>query len=359
MSNEKTLGQVYSEAMDDAKDMRGVVTWADRYAAGIAAVCRHIIDEQMAKHEKECHRLRPPVVKCDDDEPPKPEAASEGDWAMEAWLVACDKWRSTSSYGESEKPERQHSDNIAAAKVIREAAERHYGTAFRQEVERTAQAIQERDAASERVKELELLLLNERQCIEESYRERDAALAECERLRAECTARSASLGMAITVAEALADERDATRPAATPATPASPAATCDDELRKVVEAVLHGYSVYGPTDFLSLKVIAAIRPLFDAVRAERDEAIKAVECHKSYHDTEQAVKRAEAAEAERDKLAAELREVREACRWVDENSIWLGNTGRARWACGQQYGNELLNTILTAFRATKGKEPTA
>lgn len=172
------------------------------------------------------------------------------------------------------------------------------------------------------------------------------------------------------------------QPAATPA--AAPADAGEDELRKSVESVLHGYSVFGPTDFLSPKILAAIRPLFAAARTsatqsqleharrleeraeaaeqERDEAIKAVECHKSYHDTERAVKRAEAAEAERDvaqsnaaelgssllamtderdRLAAELREVRAAIGWGDDHYCYVG-------ACNAG--------ILAAFRATKGTD---
>lgn len=73
MSEAKTLGQVYADAMADCQ----LGSWGDKYAAGIAAVCRHVFAEGMAAYLAEHDK---PV------EPPKPEAASDAgeDYAKSA-----------------------------------------------------------------------------------------------------------------------------------------------------------------------------------------------------------------------------------------------------------------------------------
>lgn len=344
MSEKKTLGQImhegkYGETYWSMLSDSMRLEW-DRNAAGTAAVCRAVMAEcdneesgkSITSEELKAY-LKPfaDVVK----KPPKPEAASEaGDWANKTMLRIDDRQHAAKCAGHAFRL------NEGAA-IIREAAERHYGPKY--------------DVLS--ASNIKLA------------QERDAARAECERLRnAEWTAEKVAAFNALT-----GDEVKAMGKAAKPATPAPQADAGDDELTFLVLNAIRnsGCSIDGEAD----AVLTAVRPLFDAVRAERDEARKEVDrMTKNYMAAEaevismlpevnegkvnpgDTVKAAEAMKAERDKLAAELKEVREACNRFS-SACYVGSD---KWSMTVsvvgEYKSDFINAILAAYRATKGKE---
>ena len=178
--SEKTLGQVLYEAQWPKSNYGAVdKTSCIREAAGIAAVACYIIDERIAKHVSEYH-----ANELSDDEaktlrslpvahehgvsrdPPKPEAASEaGDWVMD---IVDAGWRSGSDL---------------AAK-IREAAERHYGLRIIA-LQGYLLALADAVGASYPSPMIDATLAaNVMAATIKTIQERDAAVAECERLRA-------------------------------------------------------------------------------------------------------------------------------------------------------------------------------
>lgn len=307
---------------------------------GIAAVARHVFTTMMADRDAATRDIGKAMEAYAPVEPAKPEA---GDWAMEAVKVYMG-----AEFGPDDCDRR-------LAETIREAAELHYGKKIR-------------DLQNELAQVDEQLKMRERQ-VGTAIKERDAAVAECERLRAELLKLGAS------------------KPAAPPSP--APAATGEDKLMfLVINAIRNsGCSIDGEAD----AVLAAIRPPFDAVCAERDGARAANaglrKCAEdAKHSAWELKQRAEAAEAElakrpddrscltalmkiskllglpgivnpsdtvkaveamkaeRDKLAAELASL------VDE----VADAQKAD--TNPSMARALMSINITAFRATKGTD---
>lgn len=162
----KTLGQIYGDAIEEQKQQTAAKTWGDRHAAGIAAVARHVVAEAIAAHVAECHSpakhdasdvFGPVKTRAAKTEPPQPEA---GDWMS----AAVAEFRSRVFAWED------------LIRDCREAAERHYAD----QAKVTDRLLQERNLAMRELSAAE--------------KERDAALAECERLRSELATVDATLG---------------------------------------------------------------------------------------------------------------------------------------------------------------------
>lgn len=313
----KTLGQLYHDAQWPQYDYDKADKWRnEREAAGIAAVARHVVAELLAAHVAEFHAPQPgpnawasrpwemsekPVESADVTkwkttdggklvpDPPKPEA---GDWAMKAYVEAEEKYNAISAMNGA--------DYAAAADAIREAAERHYSRLG--SVEHAKRLADRLDVAE---------------------KERDAARAEHERLRKESEdqpryyidqkgklwyggrsvrsdnyhyreffgwtdpretilreiwiwARSDADKNWRVVSEEEAREHIAGHLPKWPRIDTTPpAATGEDELRDAVRDGLAASSwktdlTTGTQDIDA--VMVCIRPLFDALRRERDEA---------------------------------------------------------------------------------------
>lgn len=329
----KTLGQILFEAKWGDKNL-----WSDhsdiekefreREAAGIAAVARHVFGEAMAKHVAECHAPKPgpnawaarpwemsekPVKSADVTkwkttdggklvpDPPQPEA---GDWAIEAAKLAARAIMTITGVGGQ--------DYIAAAAIICDAAERHYGEKIMDLQMKLLEAnnkLLEKVGTPSQVEHAKRLANR----LDAMEKERDAAREECERLKnlAEAIIKTSHDYRAITSSDyrGMLEQIHKRPHPATPPTP--PAATGDDELREKVWLAIGNWLTYVPSrgiDGTTDAVVKAIRPLFDAVRRERDEALKKTPCQRHVELAKLDEQRAEAAEAA-------LGELRAACEW--------------------------------------------
>lgn len=217
-------------------------------ATAAEAVARHVFAEMMEKHLAECHASpvpigtsnTGPIIACD----VKPEPAKgDADWAMEAWNAAYKAY--------CESPACDDSDAIAAANAIREATERHYRAKFETAMNANGKLIQERDAARAA---LQASVAQGAEMIASKGRltkERDAARAECERLK-----------------QALEPEKADSRYRTAP----PPAAVAgEDELIVAVERGIDGWTHMHWRKQCRDTVLEEIRPLFDAIRRERDK----------------------------------------------------------------------------------------
>lgn len=443
MIENKTLGQVYFEAYNAAT--------SDWEAAGIAAVAevvarRVLAEREPAKPVAASKSVRVRVYDVVDEvtgdvrlgcDVIKPEAASEaGDWATSAWISAYENWHKKFA------PYCEGASCGQSADIIREAAERHYGAIteigsvryYEQQLENLRQGIdklaKERDSYRELfndavahvdgvfqvdsknpapllpdflplgankfegVKQLAMAYIAATTNRIDALKERDAAVAEVERLRAElkvaeskcnwelqvgpnmtpvvvqksepalsakCTrllaekitdhvSTNAIRGcsdkdMATTVGRMLVE---AMQPSAPPSPAADATGADDKELRVIVRsAIRYHFPQISESDGegVSKNILAAIRPLFDAVRAERDEAISDRDVwkksylnmvegepaknserlyRKAVDDCRQLRQRAEAAEAERDIAQSNAAELGNSLlAMTDEREQWF------------------------------------
>lgn len=329
---------------------------------GIAAVARHVFTTMMADRDAATRDIGKAMEAYAPVEPAKPEA---GDWAMEAVKVYMG-----AEFGPDDCDRR-------LAETIREAAELHYGKKIR-------------DLQNELAQVDEQLKMRERQ-VGTAIKERDAAVAECERLRAEllklgalkpvappspAAAREVRVCMSKTCGHRVWNDESTGTDCEkcggettayvgdAPPSPAPAATGEDDGLMAACEMVrnrIHNAGCWS-VEFIGGEVKEHIRPLFDAVRAARDGARAANaglrKCAEdAKHSAWELKQRAEAAESERDKLAAELREVRDAVEWSGGPDVVTNySCVLDEWQCQSHRRKKKLDAILSAYRATKGKE---
>lgn len=344
---EKTLGQIYHDAQWSQYDYENADKWCnEREAAGIAAVARHVFGELLAAHVAECHAtdLEATVRKvlCNIKiggiefvERPKPVEPPQAD--ADDWVYAeITNWHVLSNG----VPTIETRDLKVLAEIIREAAERHY---------------------AKLVDEWKQIMNEQSDDIEKLTKERDASRAEVEKLKESLKLEETScLGVLIKIGNLLQLPGPIVNPGKVleeverlVEQPTPPASTGNDELMLILEDVtanaLRMKLTPGERGAMNDKIVAAIRPLFDALRRERDEAIKNLD-EADVLSVERLV-RAEAAESE-------LAELRAACEWCVTTgcSPSTGKDGRWRSMFLPNDGIEaasMVDAILAAYRNTK------